>query len=150
MERSTNRLIPGRARRDRALLTWRNSGPWAYSSPGPRSCGSPRRSPAPRNRRGESPGRYPDPGRPNGARLLRCGLGIYKAATWWERAAIGSAIFGFAPLIPYWVAAHAAVGAGNAARGVAIHAVGNAVVLILLLAPPLKRRVKGQVVGAKR
>jgi hypothetical protein len=76
--------------------------------------------------------------------------GIYKAATWWERAAIGSAIFGFAPLIPYWVAAHAAVGAGNAARGVAIHAVGNAVVLILLLAPPLKRRVKGQVVGAKR
>jgi hypothetical protein len=35
--------------------------------------------------------------------------GIYQATSWWERAASGSAIFGFAPLIPYWAAAHAAV-----------------------------------------
>jgi len=76
--------------------------------------------------------------------------GLYKATWWWERAAIGSAIFGFAPLIPYWVAAHAAVGTANAAQGVAIHAVGNAIVLILLLAPPLKHWVNSQVEGAKR
>jgi hypothetical protein len=76
--------------------------------------------------------------------------GIYRAASWWERAVIGSAIFGFAPLIPYWVAAHAAVGAGTAAQGVAIHAVGNTLVLILLLAPPLRHWIKHRAEGAKR
>jgi hypothetical protein len=42
------------------------------------------------------------------------------------------------------------VGAGNAAQGVAIHAVGNAVVLIGLLGPPLRRWIQHQVEGAKR
>jgi hypothetical protein len=76
--------------------------------------------------------------------------GIYKATSWWERLAIGSAIFGFALLIPYWIAAHSVVGTGTAAQGVGFHAVGNAIVLILLLAPPLKRWIENQVDGAER
>jgi hypothetical protein len=151
MEQSTNRLIPGRARRDRALLTWRNVGAlglflygttflWLTSA-------------------------FAGTAKPTGGTawtvthilvvLTVLGFsvaawGIYKATSWRERAASGSAIFGFVPLIPYWVAAHAAVGAANAAQGVAIHAVGNTIVLILLLAPPLKHWIKGQVEGAKR
>jgi hypothetical protein len=76
--------------------------------------------------------------------------GIYKAASWWEQLAIGSAIFGFAPLIPYWIAASSVVGAGTVAQGTAFHAAGDAAVLILLLAPPLKRWIEAQVDGARR
>lgn len=42
--------------------------------------------------------------------------GIYKATWWWERLAVGSAILGFAPLIPYWLAASAVVGGGTVAQ----------------------------------
>jgi hypothetical protein len=71
--------------------------------------------------------------------------GSYKATSWWERLAIGSAVLGFAPLIPYWLAARPAVGAGTVAQGVIIHAIGNALVLVLLLAPPTKHWIQNQV-----
>jgi hypothetical protein len=71
--------------------------------------------------------------------------GIYKATSWWERLAIGSAVLGFASLIPYWLAARPAVGAGTVAQGVIIHAIGNALVLVLLLAPPTKHWIQNQV-----
>jgi len=59
--------------------------------------------------------------------------------------AIGSAVLGFASLIPYWLAARPAVGAGTVAQGVIIHAIGNALVLVLLLAPPTKHWIQNQV-----
>jgi hypothetical protein len=73
--------------------------------------------------------------------------GIYRATSWWERLAVGSAIFGFAPLIPYWLAARPAVDAGTAAEGIAIHAIGNALVLLLLLAPSPRNWIRHQVQG---
>jgi hypothetical protein len=76
--------------------------------------------------------------------------GIYKASRWWERLAIVSAIFGFAPLIPYWIATHSVAGTGTAAQGIGFHAVGNAAVLILLLTPPLMHWIEDQVYGAER
>jgi hypothetical protein len=73
--------------------------------------------------------------------------GIYRTTSWWERLAVGSAIFGFAPLIPYWLAARPAAGAGTAAQGIAIHAIGNALVLFLLLMPSPKHWIQDQVQG---
>ncbi|HVH53401.1 MAG TPA: hypothetical protein VNA32_04635 [Actinomycetota bacterium] len=70
--------------------------------------------------------------------------GVYKVTSWWERLAIGSAVFGFAPLIPYWVAAHTVSGAGTAAYVIGIHVVGNAMVLLLLLVPSLEHWVRGR------
>jgi hypothetical protein len=63
---------------------------------------------------------------------------------WWERLAIGSAVFGFAPLIPYWIAAHAVSGSGTAAYVIGIHVVGNAMVLLLLLIPSVEHWVRGR------
>ncbi|HZD69729.1 MAG TPA: hypothetical protein VFA45_12750 [Actinomycetes bacterium] len=68
--------------------------------------------------------------------------GVYKVTSWWDRLAIGSAVFGFAPLIPYWVAAHTVSGSGNAAFVIAIHVIGNAAVLLLLLVPALEHWVR--------
>ena len=73
--------------------------------------------------------------------------GIYKATSWWERLAIGSAIFGFAPLIPYWLAASAVVGGGTVAQGVVSHVVGNALILLLLLMPSPRHWIEDQVRG---
>jgi hypothetical protein len=70
--------------------------------------------------------------------------GLYKVTSWWEPLAIGSALFGFVPLIPYWIAAHAVSGSGNAAYVIGIHVVGNAAVLLLLLVPSLEHWVRGR------
>jgi hypothetical protein len=70
--------------------------------------------------------------------------GVYKVTSWWERLAIGSAVFGFTPLIPYWIAAHAVSGSGTAAYVIGIHVVGNATVLVLLLVPSLELWVRGR------
>jgi hypothetical protein len=73
--------------------------------------------------------------------------GIYKATSWWERLAVGSAIFGFVPLIPYWLAASRVVGGGTVAQGVVSHVVGNALVLLLLLMPSPRHWIQDQVRG---
>jgi hypothetical protein len=52
--------------------------------------------------------------------------GVYRVTFWWERLAIGSAVFGFAPLIPYWIAAHAVSGSGTAAYVIGIQRHGPA------------------------
>jgi hypothetical protein len=70
--------------------------------------------------------------------------GVYRVTSWWERLAIGSAVFGFAPLIPYWVAAHAISGSATAAYVIGIHVVGNAMVVLLLLVPSLEHWVRGR------
>jgi hypothetical protein len=73
--------------------------------------------------------------------------GIYKATSWWARLAVGSAILGFAPLIPYWLAASPVVGGGTVAQGVVSHVVGNALILLLLLMPSPKHWIQDQVRG---
>ena len=62
-------------------------------------------------------------------------------------AGVGSAIFGFAPLIPYWLAASAVLGGGTVAQGVASHMVGNAPILLLLLLPSPRHWIQDQVRG---
>jgi hypothetical protein len=73
--------------------------------------------------------------------------GIYKTTSWWERLAIGSAIIGFTPLIPYWLAATAVVGGGTVAQGVVSHMVGNTLLLLLLLLPSPRHWIQDQVRG---
>ena len=73
--------------------------------------------------------------------------GIYQATSWWARLAVGSAIFGFAPLIPYWLAASRVVGGGTVAQGVVSHMVGNALILLLLLMPAPRHWIQDQVRG---
>jgi hypothetical protein len=82
--------------------------------------------------------------------VLRCGLGDLQGDLVVGAAAMGSAIFGFAPLIPYWIAAHSVVGTGTSAQAVGFHAAGNAIVLILLLAPRPRRWIEHQADGPER
>jgi hypothetical protein len=146
MSQSTKTLKQGRARGGRALITWRNTGALALFLYGTTFLWL---TPA-----------FAWDGKPAGGTawtvtqilviptilgFSAAAWGIYKAASWWEPLAISSAIFAFAPLIPYWTAAPDVVGTGTAEQGIAFHTVGNAMVLILLLAPPLRRWIDDQV-----
>jgi hypothetical protein len=51
--------------------------------------------------------------------------GLFQKASWWEGAAVASAVLGSVVLIPYWVAAHQA-GETTPGFNVFIHALGNA------------------------
>ena len=64
--------------------------------------------------------------------------------TWWEPAAVASAVLGALVLVPYWIAAHRA-GEPSPWWNVLIHAVGVAGVFVLLLVPQLERWVSGHV-----
>lgn len=146
MDQATNRLTQRPARQERALVSWRNLGALALFLYGTTflwltaafaGTGTPATGTA-----------------WTVTQLLVittiggfsvAAWGIYNASWWWERLAISSAILGFAPLIPYWLAARPAVGAGTVAQGMILHAIGNALVLVLLLAPPTKHWIQNQV-----
>jgi hypothetical protein len=148
MDQATNRLTQGRAGPDKALVSWRNLGALALFLYGSTflwltaafaGAGTPASGTA-----------------WTVTQLLGIATiggfsvaawGIYKATSWWERLAVGSAIFGFAPLIPYWLAASAVVGGGTVAQGVVSHMVGNALVLLLLLLPSPRHWIEDQVRG---
>lgn len=72
--------------------------------------------------------------------------GLFWRTSWWEAAAIVSALVGAVVLVPYWFAAH---GAGETSPGfnVLIHAAGSAGVLLLLLVPRLARWVDSHVMS---
>ena len=72
--------------------------------------------------------------------------GLFKKWTWWENAAIASAVLGAVVLIPYWIAAH---NSGETTPGfnVLIHALGDAGVLALLTVPALESWVNGRVMA---
>ena len=74
--------------------------------------------------------------------------GLFKRASWWDEAAIGSAILGLAVLVPYWIAAHNS-GETTPWWNVLVHAVGAAGVLILLTVPALASWVNGHVMAGK-
>jgi peptidoglycan/LPS O-acetylase OafA/YrhL len=74
--------------------------------------------------------------------------GLFRRASWWDEAAIGSAILGLAVLVPYWIAAHNS-GETTPWWNVLVHAVGAAGVLILLTVPALASWVNGHVMAGK-
>jgi hypothetical protein len=74
--------------------------------------------------------------------------GLFTKAGWWEPVAVVAAVVGFAVLIPYWIAAGHA-GEVNPGFNVAIHALGSAGVLVLLLVPSLERWVDGHVLAGR-
>lgn len=72
--------------------------------------------------------------------------GLFRKASWWEGAAVASAVLGAVVLIPYWLAASHA-GETNPGFNVVIHAVGGAGVFVLLLVPRLEHWVSGHVLA---
>jgi hypothetical protein len=74
--------------------------------------------------------------------------GLFKRTEWWEGAAIASAVLGVLVLPTYWLAASKA-GEVNPAFNVAIHALGDAGVFVLLLVPALERWVSGHVMAGR-
>ena len=70
--------------------------------------------------------------------------GLFRAASWWEGAALASAALGVVVLVPFWFAASHA---GETTPGftVLIHAVGDVGVFVLLLVPTLEVWVNGHV-----
>jgi hypothetical protein len=74
--------------------------------------------------------------------------GLFTKAGWWEPVAIVAAVIGFAVLVPSWLAARHA-GEANPEFNVAIHALGNIGVMVLLLVPSLERWVGGHILGGR-
>lgn len=72
--------------------------------------------------------------------------GLFQRASWWETAAIASAILGAIALVPYWVAAHQS-GEATPWVTVLILALGSAGVMALLLVPRLERWVNSHVMS---
>jgi lipoprotein signal peptidase len=74
--------------------------------------------------------------------------GLFQRASWWETAALASAVVGSIVLVPYWIAAHQA-GETTPAFNVFIHALGNVGVFVLLLVPTLERWVTSHVMAGR-
>lgn len=74
--------------------------------------------------------------------------GLFQKASWWEAAAVASAVVGSVVLIPYWLAAHQA-GETTPGFNVLIHALGNVGVFVLLLVPTLERWVGSHVMSRR-
>jgi predicted permease len=72
--------------------------------------------------------------------------GLFQRASWWENAAIASAVVGSISLVPYWVAASQS-GEANPVWNVFVHVLGLAGVFVLLMVPALERWVSGQVMS---
>ena len=62
---------------------------------------------------------------------------LFKEATWWEPVALTSAIVGLAALVPYVIGVRQVGDAGDAGvqMNIAIHAMGIAAVLVVVLVP---------------
>lgn len=72
--------------------------------------------------------------------------GLFTRTSWWETAAVVSAVLGLVVLAPYWVAAQQS-GETTPWFNVLIHALGSAGVFALLLIPRLERWVNGHVMS---
>jgi hypothetical protein len=76
--------------------------------------------------------------------------GLYKATAWWRPLAIGGSVVGFLVLLLWWLAVNSLGGATNMAANLALHAVGIAVLLLVLLIPSLGRGVDRLLTGHLR
>jgi predicted permease len=63
--------------------------------------------------------------------------GVFTEKTWWEPVAIASAVVGLAALVPYVLGVRHVGDAGDAGvqMNIAIHAIGTAVILAVVLIP---------------
>jgi peptidoglycan/LPS O-acetylase OafA/YrhL len=75
--------------------------------------------------------------------------GMFKSKPWWERAAAAGAVIGLAALVPYGIAASSTWDSGTGLNG-AIHLVGSAAVLLVVLVPALEHRLRAWLSGAGR
>jgi peptidoglycan/LPS O-acetylase OafA/YrhL len=75
--------------------------------------------------------------------------GMFKSRPWWERAASAGAIVGLAALVPYGLAA-STTGVSGPGLNSAIHIIGSAAVLLVLLVPALERRMTAWLSGHGR
>jgi len=73
--------------------------------------------------------------------------GVFKSKPWWERAASAGAIIGLATLVPYGLAA-STTGVSGPGLNSAIHIIGSAAVLLVVLVPALERRMTAWLSGA--
>jgi hypothetical protein len=72
--------------------------------------------------------------------------GIFRAASWWEPIAIGSALVGIISGIPYWIFAHGVATVDQVAvfQNIGLHLVGGAAVAAFLLYPTTERWLTGR------
>jgi hypothetical protein len=63
--------------------------------------------------------------------------GLYKARAWWRPLTTGASILGAVVLPLWWIAASSITGVTNMAATLVLHAVGIAVLLVVLLVPSL-------------
>jgi peptidoglycan/LPS O-acetylase OafA/YrhL len=75
--------------------------------------------------------------------------GVFKSRPWWERAAAAGAIAGLAALVPYGIAA-SSTGVSGPGLNSAMHPVGSAAVLLVVLVPALERRMQAWLLGGGR
>jgi hypothetical protein len=73
--------------------------------------------------------------------------GLFRRYSWWETAAVGSAVLGLLTLVPFWIAA-AKAGETTPAFTVFVEFLGIAGVLVLLLVPKLEHWVVAHVMGS--
>jgi hypothetical protein len=76
--------------------------------------------------------------------------GLYKATTWWRPLAIGGSILGTLVLVLWWLAVSSLGGVTNIAANLALHAIGIAVLLLVLLVPSFGRGVDRRLAGHSR
>ena len=76
--------------------------------------------------------------------------GLYKATTWWRPLAIGGSVVGVLVLVLWWLAVNSLSGVTNMAANLALHAIGIAVLLLVLLVPSLGRGVDRRLAGHLR
>ncbi len=75
--------------------------------------------------------------------------GLFKSRPWWERAASAGAVVGLAALVPYGLAA-STTGVSGPGLNSAIHIMGSAAVLLVVLVPALERRMTAWLSGRGR
>lgn len=75
--------------------------------------------------------------------------GAFRSKSWWERAASAGAIVGLAALVPYGLAA-STTGVSGPGLNSAIHILGSAAVLLVLLVPALEHRMTAWLSGHGR
>jgi hypothetical protein len=73
--------------------------------------------------------------------------GLYKATAWWRPLAIGGSILGTLVLVLWWLAVSSRSGVTNMAANLAVHAIGIAVVLLVLLVPSLSHSLDHRLAG---
>jgi hypothetical protein len=63
--------------------------------------------------------------------------GVHKALAWWKPVALAGALAGAAVLPLWWIAVSSVSGVTNMAANLALHAIGTALLLVVLLVPSL-------------